>query len=120
MRPGAKPTSRASNSILEVTSMKFVLATMMSATALMLMTAVAPRASAEGSGVRWDIATVTCQANGSYPCMLDPGGSATAMAVDCSISGLPFGCSTITMTGKGTFVEPNLGRRSSDVTGGGT
>ena len=100
--------------------MKFALATMMSATALMLMTVSAPRASAEASRVRWEIATVTCQPGGSYPCTLDPGGSATAMAVDCSISGVPFGCSTITMTGKGTFVAPNLRGHSRDVTGGGT
>jgi hypothetical protein len=42
------------------------------------------------------------------------------MAVDCSIPGVPAGCSTITLTGSGTFVVPEGGGSSSAVTGGGT
>lgn len=85
-----------------------------------LLLAAAPRASAEAPHIRWDIATVTCQPDGSYPCTLDPGGSAVAMAVDCSIPDKPFGCTTITLTGKGTFVVRENGEPSKEVTGGGT
>jgi hypothetical protein len=42
------------------------------------------------------------------------------MAVDCSIPGVPAGCTSITMTGSGTFVVPEGGGSSSAVTGGGT
>jgi hypothetical protein len=100
--------------------------------ALSTSTAAAPLASAAASRVRWEISTVTCSGpGGSYPCTLNPGGSATAMAVDCLsvIPGLTVGCSTITMTGSGTFVAPAKAGSSSDaseesradtVTGGGT
>ena len=84
------------------------------------MMAAAPPASAQASHVRWDIAAVPCTGPGStYPCSLNPGGSATAMAVDCAIPGQPAGCTSITLTGSGTFLAPASGGPSSAVTGGG-
>ena len=91
---------------------------------IFVMTAAAPLASAQAAHVRWDIATVVCTGpNGSFPCTLNPGGSATAMALDCAVTSAGFGnfgCSTITMTGSGTFLAPDNGGSSSGVTGGGT
>lgn len=94
---------------------------------ILLVMAAAPHASAEPTHVRWDIATVPCTGpNNGYPCALNPGGSATAMALDCSIPPTPpsttppFGCTTITLTGSGTFVVPEDGDSSKEVTGGGT
>jgi hypothetical protein len=103
----------------EVTSMTFAKRTIVAAIVVVLsMTAAAPRASAEASLVRWDIATVPCSGpGGSYPCTLNPGGSATAMAVDCAIPGI--GCTSITMMGSGTFIAPDQGGSSRAVTGGG-
>jgi hypothetical protein len=84
------------------------------------MTVAAPLASAEPARVRWDIATTPCSGpGGTFPCTLNPGGAATAMAVDCSIPGLPFGCTRITMTGAGTFIVPEQDGSSRQVTGGG-
>ena len=87
--------------------------------ALVLMMMVAtPPVSAQTEHVRWDIATVTCTGpNGSYPCSLNPNGSATALATDCLF---PAGCSFITMKGSGTFVALENGEPSTLVTGGGT
>ncbi|HWY48393.1 MAG TPA: hypothetical protein VNX70_13485 [Bryobacteraceae bacterium] len=86
-----------------------------------LMAAAVPLASAQASHVRWDIASVPCtDPGGSFPCTLNPGGTATAMATDCSIPGMPFGCTTISMTGSGTFVVPANGGSSNGVSGGGT
>jgi hypothetical protein len=99
--------------------MKLATTTLLGPAIILLMTAAAP-VSAQASHVRWDIATVTCSAGGAFPCTLDPHGSATAMAVDCSIPGMPAGCSTITMTGSGTFDVPDDGESSRAVTGGGT
>lgn len=91
---------------------------------ILMIAATAPLASAQAAHVRWDIATVVCTGpNGSFPCTLNPGGSATAMAVDCAATSAGFGnfgCSTITMTGSGTFLAPGNGGSSSGVTGGGT
>src|ERR1700676_5121855 len=100
--------------------MKFAKTALLGLAVILLMTAAAPLVSAEGSHVRWDIATVTCAAGGAFPCTLYPGRSATAMAVDCSIPGVPAGCSTITMTGSGTFDVSDDGESSRSVTGGGT
>ena len=84
------------------------------------ITVVAPFASAEDVHVRWDIASVPCSGpGGSFPCTLNPGGTAVAMAVDCSVPGQPFGCTSITMTGGGTFIAPAPGESSRQVTGGG-
>jgi hypothetical protein len=101
---------------------KFIL----SAFALVLMmTAAAPTVSAQAEHVRWDIATVTCTGpNGTYPCTFNPGGTAVATAMDCAFTSAGFlgnvGCTTITLTGSGTFVVPASGGSSSAVTGGGT
>jgi hypothetical protein len=102
--------------------MKLATTTLWGLAVILLMTAAAPLVSAEPSRVRWDIATVTCSAGGAFPCTLDPHGSATAMAVDCSLTipGLTVGCSTITMTGSGTFDVSDDGESSRAVTGGGT
>lgn len=83
---------------------------------ILAITASAPLASAQAAHVRWDIATVT-ETNGGYPIALYPNGSAVAQAVDCL---LQFGCSSITLTGSGTFVSPGNGGSSNAVTGGGT
>ena len=84
---------------------------------LLVMAAAAPIPAAEATRIQWDIATVPCTGpNNSNPCSLNPGGSATAMALDCSFPGTPFGCTTITLTGRGTFVAGS----ATDVTGGGT
>jgi hypothetical protein len=101
--------------------MKFTNNVLLPLAAILLMTATAPIAPAQSAHVRWDIATVTCQPDGSYPCTLSTGGSATAMAGDCSllIPGLA-GCSTITLKGSGSFVAPPHGGSSSAATGGGT
>jgi hypothetical protein len=82
---------------------------------MFMMTAAAPLASAD-EHVRWDIATVTTT-SGGFPIALYPKGSAVAMAVDCLF---PAGCSFITLTGSGTFVAPESGGPSTQVTGGGT
>ncbi|HKE27434.1 MAG TPA: hypothetical protein VKB88_34000 [Bryobacteraceae bacterium] len=101
---------------------KFVL----SALALVFITmAAAPLASAQADHVRWDIASVPCSGpGGSYPCTFNPGGTAVATAMDCALTSTGFfgnlGCSTITLTGSGTFVAPASGGSSSAVTGGGT
>lgn len=94
---------------------------------ILLVGAAAPHAFAAPTHVRWDIATVTCTGpSNSFPCTLNPGGSATAMALDCSIPATPpsttppFGCTTITLTGSGTFVVPENREPSQQVTGGGT
>jgi hypothetical protein len=90
---------------------------------ILMMTAAAPLVFAQAEHVRWDIAIVTCTGpNGAYPCTFDPGGSATATALDCAAMNAGFGnvgCSTITLTGSGTFVAPASGGSSSAVTGGG-
>jgi len=87
---------------------------------IVMMTAAAPLLSAEEvEHVRWDIATVPCTGpGGTYPCTLNPQGSATAFAADCSLN--IASCSFITMTGSGTFVTPETGGSSRHVTGGGT
>jgi len=105
--------------------MKYTTLTLLAVAIILVITAAVPLASAqsEAQHVRWDIASVPCTgtpATSGYPCFLNPHGSATAMAVDCSIPGQPAGCSTITMTGSGTFVVPANGGSSSAVTGGGT
>lgn len=89
---------------------------------VLVMTVATPPVSAQpAQHVRWDIASVPCTGpGGGYPCTLIPGGTATAMATDCSIPGAPFGCTTIALTGSGTFVAPGSGGSSSAVTGGGT
>jgi hypothetical protein len=87
---------------------------------ILLMTVAATGVSAQTSHVRWDIASVPCTGpGGSYPSTLNPGGTATAMATDCAIPGLPFGCTSISLTGSGTFVAPASGGSSSGVRGGG-
>src|SRR5215475_10101024 len=87
---------------------------------LLLMTVAATGVSAQTSHVRWDIASVPCTGpGGTYPCTLNPGGTATAMATDCAFPGSPFGCTSISLTGSGTFVVPASGGSSSAVTGGG-
>jgi hypothetical protein len=78
---------------------------------MILMLSTAGPVSAQAEHVRWDIASVPCQANGAYPCTLNPNGTAVATAQDGS---------TIAMTGSGTFVAPASGGSSSAVTGGGT
>jgi len=107
--------------------MKSVRTVLPGLTLMLLILAVAPHASARTTHVRWDIATVPCTGpNNTYPCTLNPGGRATAMAVDCSIpprppsTTPPFGCTTITLTGSGTFVVRESRRPSRHVTGGGT
>jgi hypothetical protein len=98
----------------------------LSALALALtMTAAAPPVLAQADHVRWDIATVVCNPlTGAYPCTFNPGGTAVATAMDCALTNAGFfgnvGCSTITLTGSGTFVAPATGGSSSAVTGGGT
>jgi hypothetical protein len=96
---------------------------------ILLIMAAAPPASAEPNQihVQWNIASVPCSGpNSSYPCTLLPDGSATAMAQDCSIPPTPpattppFGCTTITLTGAGTFTILENGGPSNKVTGGGT
>jgi hypothetical protein len=72
-----------------------------------MMTAAAPLASAEAAKVKWDMISVTF----GTTTILNPGGSATAIASDGS---------TLTITGTGTFVSPASGGTSSAVTGGGT
>ena len=107
------------NSVRAITLPIFIL--------ILLIMAPAQPASAEPTHVRWDIATVPCTGpNNTYPCTLNPGGSATAMALDCSLpptppsTNPPFGCTTITLTGSGTFVLPENEESSNEVTGGGT
>jgi hypothetical protein len=98
---------------------------------VLLMTVAAPLASAQSEHVRWDIANVTCTGpNGTYPCTIgskNPDGTtptAVAMAMDCAFTNAGFfgnvGCTTITLTGSGTFDVPASGGPSSAVTGGGT
>jgi hypothetical protein len=103
--------------------MKFARTTLLGLAVILLMTAAAPLVSAEADHVRWDIANVVCTGpNGTYPCTFNSGGSATATAVDCAAMNAGFGnvgCSTITLTGSGTFVAPANGGSSSAVTGGG-
>lgn len=86
---------------------------------LILITAGAPLVSAQGMQfVRWDLAAVSCTGpGGSYPCTLNPHGSATAMATDCALNA---GCSFITLTGSGTFLTLPGGGPSPIVSGGGT
>ena len=85
---------------------------------ILIMAAATPLASAQASHVRWDIASVPCTGpGGTYPCTLNPDGSATAMAADCALNA---GCSFITLTGSGTFLAPEDGGSSPVVTGGGT
>lgn len=88
---------------------------------VLIMIAAAPLASAQTDHVRWDIASVPCTGpGGGFPCTLLPGGTATATATDCAIPGVPFGCTSISLTGSGTFVVPASGGSSSAVSGGGT
>jgi len=105
--------------------MNFTKYILLALTVVLMMTAGAPLMSAQSEHVRWDIATVTCTGpNGTYPCTFNPGGTAVATAMDCALTNAGFfgnvGCSTITLTGSGTFVVPASGGTSSAVTGGGT
>jgi hypothetical protein len=99
--------------------MKFAKPFLLSFTFVGIITATAPPASAQAEHVRWDIAQVTCTGPN---CTFDPGGVAVATAMDCALTsaGIPVGCSTITLTGSGTFVVPASGGSSNAVTGGGT
>jgi hypothetical protein len=62
-----------------------------------------PRRRGEQSCVRWDIATAICSGTNPayrfnpYPCTLDPNGTATALAVDCTLFtvGAPVGCTAV-------------------------
>jgi hypothetical protein len=105
--------------------MKYAKSFLLSFTLVVVMTAAARPASAQADHVRWDIAIVTCTGpNGGYPCTFDAGGIAVATAMDCALTSTGFfgnlGCSSITLTGSGTFVVPAGGGPSSAVTGGGT
>jgi hypothetical protein len=105
--------------------MNFTKYILLALTVVLMMTAWAPLMSAQSEHVDWDIATVTCTGpNGTYPCTFNPGGTAVATAMDCALTNAGFfgnvGCSTITLTGSGTFVVPASGGASSAVTGGGT
>ena len=104
--------------------MKYARLILLGLALILMMTAATPPASAQADHVRWDIANVICTGpNGAYPCTFNPGGIAVATATDCAATAAGFGnvgCSTITMTGSGTFVAPAGGGWSSAVTGGGT
>src|SRR5215831_8813427 len=104
--------------------MNFAKSILIALALIFMMTAAAPLASAQAEHVRWDIANVICTgANEGYPCTFNPGGIAVAMANDCAATAAgfgPLGCSTITLTGSGTFVVPATGGPSTAVTGGGT
>lgn len=109
--------------------MKYTKSIFLAVGLVLILTAAAPRASAQAEHVRWDITTVTCP-SGTYPCTINnpattqPTPTAVAMAMDCALTSTGFfgnlGCSTITLTGSGTFVVPAGGGPSSAVTGGGT
>jgi hypothetical protein len=93
-------------------------ACLMSLQLILMMTAAHPLAAQATEHVRWDIASVPCTGpGGGYPCTLEPNGTATAFAADCSFDA---GCSFISMTGSGTFLAPENGGPSTFVTGGGT
>jgi hypothetical protein len=104
--------------------MNFAKSILIALALILMMTAAAPFASAQADHVRWDIANVICTGpNGGYPCTFNPGGIAVATATDCAATAAgfgSFGCSSITLTGSGTFVAPAGGGTSTAVTGGGT
>ena len=105
--------------------MKYTKSIFLAVAFVLILTAAAPMASAQTDHVRWDIASVPCSGpGGSYPCTFNPGGTAVATAMDCALTNAGFfgnlGCSTMTLTGSGTFVAPASGGLSSAVTGGGT
>ena len=91
--------------------MKYTKSALSALALVLILTAAAPLASAQADHVRWDIASVPCSGpGGSYPCTFNPGGTAVASAMDCALTSAGFfgnvGCSTITLTGSGTFVVP--------------
>jgi len=105
--------------------MKYAKSVLLCMGIVLMVTAATPQASAQAEHVRWDIASVPCSGpGGSYPCTFNPGGTAVATAMDCALTNAGFfgnlGCSTIILTGSGTFVVPAGGGSSSAVTGGGT
>ena len=99
--------------------MRYAKLTFLGSSLILMMTAAARFVCAEEvEHVRWDIATVPCTGpGGTYPCTLNPHGSATAFATDCALNA---GCSFITLTGSGTFLAPVNGGSSTIVSGGGT
>ena len=99
--------------------MNFAKLSLLSLVLILITTIAVPCASAQGMQfVKWDIASVPCTGpGGSYPCSLNPHGSATAMATDCALNA---GCSFITLTGSGTFIALHGGNPSPLVSGGGT
>jgi hypothetical protein len=104
-----------------IKSMKYAKPVFSAVALVLIMIATAPLVSAQVDHVRWDISSVPCSGpGGTYPCTLIPGGTATAQATDCAVPGTPFGCTSISLTGSGTFVVPASGGSSSAVSGGGT
>ena len=104
--------------------MKYTTSILSALAIVLTLTSAAPQASLQVDHVRWDIARVPCSGpGGTYPCTFNPGGTAVASAMDCALTSAGFGnlgCSTITLTGSGTFVVPASGGSSNAVTGGGT
>ena len=110
--------------------MRLAKTTLVAAAVLALgMTALAHLAFKDESSMRWDIATATCSGPtnpaypfNSFPCVLNPNGSATALAADCTLFtvGAPLGCTAITLSGSGTFALPGGQESSNGVSGGGS